>query len=226
MPRERNLKLSPLRRRVLEQHILPTLDEEKGLQAQGYHLVAGVDEVGRGSLAGPVVASAVILPPTPEGSWLSLVRDSKELSPRKREALVEPITEAAIAVEIGVVPPEVIDARGIVRATQIAMTIAIYKLHHPPQFILTDAVTLPELRIPQKAIIHGDKLSLSIACASIIAKVSRDKMMMMRLDEAYPGYGFIRNKGYATREHLLNLQRLGPCLIHRRSFAPVKDMVK
>ena len=219
--REGALKLSYSHSRASHQHISPTFDEERALQSQGYHLIAGVDEVGRGPLAGPLVASAVILPPTPEGQWLSLVRDSKELSPKKREFLVEPIMEAAIAVGTGMVPPELIDVWGITRATQIAMNIAIGKLRLPPQSILIDAVRLQHLRILQKVLIRGDKLSLSIACASIIAKVSRDKMME-RFDQIHPGYGFARNKGYGTREHLLNLQRLGPSPIHRRSFAPLR----
>ncbi|MCD6358651.1 MAG: ribonuclease HII [Dehalococcoidia bacterium] len=203
----------------------PTLNEEKNLYHLGYHLIAGVDEVGRGPLAGPLVASAVILPPSPKGKWLSSVRDSKELSARKREALVEPIMESAIAVGTGTIPPDAVDLWGITKSTRVAMSIAIGKLHQCPQCLLIDAVKLPHLKILQKSIVHGDRLSQSIACASIIAKVYRDRMME-KLDGLYPGYGFTRHKGYGTKEHISNLKRLGPSPIHRRSFAPLRNMLQ
>ncbi len=198
----------------------PSFEEEKRLWQQGYRLVAGVDEVGRGPLAGPVVAAAVILPPWGQASWLSEVNDSKRLASRKRETLAEFIQGEALAVGLGVVPPEVIDASGIVPATRLAMCQAIENLHLRPDFLLIDALELPEAGVPYKSIIKGDGLSLSIACASITAKVYRDKLMQ-ELDACYPGYGFARNKGYATPEHLAALKRLKPCPIHRRSFMPV-----
>ena len=190
------------------------------LWARACRLVAGVDEVGRGPLAGPVVAAAVILPPWRQASWLSEVNDSKRLASRKRETLAEFIQGEALAVGLGVVPPEVIDASGIVPATRLAMCQAIENLHLRPDFLLIDALELPEAGFPYKSIIKGDGLSLSIACASIVAKVYRDKLMV-EFDALYPGYGFARNKGYATPEHLAALKRLRPCPIHRRSFMPV-----
>lgn len=209
---------------MTKRHI-PTLNEEKKLYVMGYQFIAGIDEVGRGSLAGPVVASAVILPPSPKGNWLSWVRDSKEISVKKREALIEPIMGSAITVGIGTVPPDAIDLWGISKATRAAMNIAIGKLRQCPQCILIDAVKLPHLKILQKSIIHGDRLSQSIACASIIAKVHRDRMMK-EFNEIYPGYGFARHKGYGTREHISSLRQLGPSPIHRRSFAPLRNMLK
>jgi len=200
----------------------PTFIEEQRLVEQGYRFIAGIDEVGRGPLAGPVVAAAVILPLHRDVPWLSLVRDSKELAPKRRESLFSLIEKEATAIGVGYVPPEVIDAQGIVRATRRAMCVAVEHLTHPPDFLLIDFVALPELALPQRSITKGDSLSLSIACASIIAKVTRDRFMMA-LDEAYPDYGFARHKGYATREHLLNLRRLGVCPIHRKCFNPVKS---
>jgi ribonuclease HII len=195
------------------------------LWQQGYHLIAGIDEVGRGPLAGPVVAAAVVLPRDADAPWLLQVRDSKMLGPRRREFLYECIQGAAIATGIGVVLPKVIDDRGIVAATKLAMRYAVEQLHQSPDFLLIDAVSLPELDIPQKSIIKGDSLSLSIAAASVIAKVRRDRLMI-QLDSLYPGYGFCRNKGYATREHLVSLERLSPCVIHRKTFAPVRRVLE
>lgn len=198
----------------------PTFIEEKRLAEQGYHLIAGIDEVGRGPLAGPVVAAAVILPLGLEAPWLPQVRDSKQLTPQKRESLFPLIGEVAIATGIGYVPHDLIDAQGIIKATRIAMCSAVEHLSKPPDFLLIDFVTLPELSLPQRGIAKGDSLSLSIACASIIAKVTRDRLMVA-LDELYPEYGFARHKGYATREHLSNLRRFGACPIHRKCFTPV-----
>lgn len=201
----------------------PTFIEEQKLWQQGYHLVAGIDEVGRGSLAGPVAAAAVILPQSldvpPE---LSGVRDSKELTPKQRELLSPQIQEQATAWGIGMVSAELVDGLGIVEATRRAMSQAIRELSLYPQFLLIDALKLPQIALPQKAIIDGDKLSLSIACASIIAKVARDRLMI-DLDKKHPGYGFAHHKGYGTPEHLDCLAKLGPCPIHRRSFAPVNQ---
>jgi ribonuclease HII len=203
----------------------PSFIEEQSLQQQGYHFIAGIDEVGRGPLAGPVAAAAVILPQGSDAPWLLRVRDSKRLPPQRREFLYECIRGAAIAIGIGIVPPEVIDERGIVAATRSAMCYAVEQLPQLPDYLLIDAITLPGLAIPQKGIIRGDNLSLSIAAASIIAKVARDRLMM-EFDNLYPGYGFARNKGYPTKEHLLNLLRLRPSPIHRRSFRPVRELLE
>jgi len=199
---------------------LPTFDQEHALQARGYRLVAGVDEVGRGALAGPVMAAAVILPLGSDFPWLKLVRDSKQLSPRQRERVFDLVRSAGIPFGLGSVPHATIDRVGIVRATRMAMAEAVQALPSRPDFLLIDALSLPEVDLPQKGIVRGDQLSFSIACASIVAKVSRDRQMT-ELDGVYPGYGLARHKGYGTRQHLQCLGRLGPCAIHRRSFAPV-----
>jgi ribonuclease HII len=202
---------------------LPTFDQEHALQARGYRLVAGVDEVGRGALAGPVMAAAVILPLGADFPWLKLVRDSKQLSPRQRERVFDLVRSAGIPFGLGSVPHATIDRVGIVRATRMAMAEAVQALPSRPDFLLVDALSLPEVELPQKGIVRGDQLSFSIACASIVAKVSRDRQMT-ELDGVYPGYGLARHKGYGTRLHLQCLGRLGPCAIHRRSFAPVVQL--
>ena len=201
----------------------PSLDEENKLKSQGYKLIAGIDEAGRGALAGPVVASAVILPEFASLPWFKLVRDSKELSPKKREFLFTLISGEALAVSTGIILPQVIDSINILEATKLAMMQAVEKLPKQPSFLLIDRLTLPELLYPQMGITKGDKLCLSIACASIIAKVTRDHIME-ELDRTYHGYGFVKHKGYGTREHISRLQQLGPSPIHRLSFAPVKDI--
>jgi ribonuclease HII len=177
--------------------------------------------VGRGPLAGPVVAAAVVLPAKASFPWLERVRDSKALSPRRREELAQRIRDEATAFGIGVVPHHVVDVLGIVRATCTAMQMALGEMSSLPDFVLIDAMRLPRCPLSQKAIVHGDALSLSIACASIIAKVARDRSMV-EAERRFEGYGFAHNKGYATREHLDALLRLGPCAIHRRTFAPVR----
>ncbi len=202
----------------------PTFDQESELYDQGYRFIAGIDEVGRGAIAGPVAAAAAILPYQANMPWISLVRDSKQLSPLKREYLFELIQASGIAIGVGMVSQDEIDDKGIVRATQMAMRIAIEQLSPPPDFLLIDALSLPELSLPQKGIIHGDQLCISIACASIVAKVRRDHYMI-ELDTLYPGYGLARHKGYATRKHLLSLQQLGPCPIHRQSFSPIRRLL-
>jgi ribonuclease HII len=202
----------------------PNLDEEDALKAQGYELIAGIDEVGRGALAGPVVASAVILPHPANLPWFGLVRDSKELDSRKRESLFDLISKEAIAVGIGIVPPQVIDSINILKATRLAMMQAVEKLPKQPTFLLIDRITLSQCPIPQMGITRGDKSCLSIACASIIAKVTRDRMME-KLDIMYPGYGFAEHKGYGTRKHISCLQKLGPSPIHRLYFAPVRNII-
>ncbi|KPJ48580.1 MAG: hypothetical protein AMJ38_05000 [Dehalococcoidia bacterium DG_22] len=199
----------------------PTFIYEEDLWAQGAELVAGVDEVGRGPLAGPVVAAAVLLPPRCRFPWLARVRDSKVLSAARREELAGRIRKDAVAIGLGVMPHRLVDGIGIVAATRRAMLAALRELSAAPEFVLIDALSLPRCWLPHRPIIHGDGLSLSIACASIVAKVARDRFMV-EADRRFSGYGFARNKGYATREHLDALTSLGPCPIHRRTFAPVR----
>ncbi len=202
----------------------PNLDEEDKLKSQGYELIAGIDEVGRGALAGPVVASAVILPHPANLPWFGLVRDSKELNSRKRESLFDLINKEAVAVGIGIVSPQTIDSMNILKATKLAMVQAVEKLLNQPGFLLIDRVTLPQCPIPQRGITRGDKLCLSIACASIIAKVTRDRIME-EFDQIYPGYGFAQHKGYGTGGHISCLRKLGPSPIHRLYFAPVRNLI-
>ena len=202
----------------------PNLDWENRLKLQGYELIAGIDEAGRGALAGPVIAAAVILSRSSYPPWFKLVRDSKEISAKKREFLFHLIQEEVMAVSVGIVSPQIIDAVNILKATQLAMKQAVEKLSRQPHFLLIDRLTLPRCPIPQKGITRGDKLCLSIACASIVAKVTRDHIME-ELDKIYPGYGFAKHKGYGTRRHVFCLQQLGPSSIHRLSFAPVKTMI-
>ncbi len=180
--------------------------------------------MGRGPLAGPVVAAAVVLSPEKRPLWLRQVRDSKQVSPKKRGILAEYIHGEAVAVGIGVIAPGEIDAHGIVPATKLAMCTAIEALEVPVDFLLIDAVTLPEADLPQKSIIKGDTLSLSIASASIVAKVHRDRLMA-DYESIYPDYGFAQHKGYPTTMHLEALQRMGCCPIHRRSFGPVQKVI-
>jgi ribonuclease HII len=194
------------------------------LAAQGYFRIAGVDEAGRGPLAGPVVAAAVILPLDLQAPWMPLVRDSKLLTAPAREFLYQHITEAALSFGVGVCDSQIIDGQGIVSATRLAMKSAVDQLQPPAESLLIDYMTVPDAKLPQKPITHGDGLCLSIACASIVAKVTRDHMMV-EFDEVYPGYGFRNHKGYGTPEHFRCLRRLGPCPIHRRSFEPVKSML-
>jgi len=203
---------------------LPNLDQENKLKLQGYELIAGIDEAGRGALAGPVVAAAVILPYPGCPPWFKLVRDSKEISAKKRESLFHLIQKEVVAVGAGIVSPQIIDAINILKATQLAIKQAVEKLPQQPHFLLIDRLTLPHCPIPQEGITKGDKLCLSIACASIVAKVTRDHIME-ELDKIYPGYGFAKHKGYGTRRHVSCLQQLGPSPVHRLSFAPVRTML-
>jgi ribonuclease HII len=205
---------------------MPSLDLEWQLQCQGVQLVAGIDEAGRGPLAGPVVAAAVILPPDLSGlePWLSTVDDSKRLSPLQRERAAEFIQKHALAVGVGQAGPEEIDGRGIVPATIKAMLQAVAGLATPPEHLLLDFIPIKQCPLPFQSIVKGDALSYSIAAASIIAKVTRDRLME-QADPLYPGYFFAQNKGYPTAHHLARLQELGPCSIHRRSFAPVQQAI-
>ena len=176
--------------------------------------ICGIDEVGRGPLAGPVVAGAVILP---KDHTILYLNDSKKLSEKKRELLYDEIMEHAVATGIGMVGPARIDEINILQATYEAMPMAIENLQVKPDVLLNDAVTIPEVEIPQVPIIKGDAKSISIAAASIIAKVTRDRLMK-EYDQVIPGYDFAGNKGYGTKAHLEGLRRLGPSPIHRRTF--------
>jgi len=211
--------------RLIKSLQTPSFAEEKILEAQGYQRIAGIDEAGRGALAGPVIAAAVILPCRIDAPWLNLVKDSKQLSPATRELLFHHIHEIAISVGIGMATNEVIDTQGVIKATRLAMKLAIDQLSPPPQSLLIDYMLLPEIPLPQKGITNGDKLCFSIACASIMAKVTRDQLIT-ELDKIYPGYGLAQHKGYGTKEHLACLRQLGPSPIHRQSFKPVKDMIE
>ena len=203
----------------------PSFAEEKLLEAQGYQRIAGIDEAGRGALVGPVVAAAVILPCHIDTPWLNQVKDSKQLSPATRELLFHHIHEIAISVGIGMAANELIDAQGIIKATRLAMQLAIDQLSLAPQSLLIDYMLLPEVPLPQKGITNGDKLCFSIACASIMAKVTRDQLMI-EFDKIYPGYGLAQHKGYGTKKHLACLHQLGPSPIHRRSFKPVREVIQ
>lgn len=181
---------------------------------ESYEYICGIDEVGRGPLAGPVVAGAVILP---KDCQILYINDSKKLSEKKREELYEEIMEKAIATGIGIVSPARIDEINILQATYEAMRMAISKLGVQPDLLLNDAVTIPDVTIQQVPIIKGDAKSMSIAAASIIAKVTRDHMMQ-EYDSILPGYGFANNKGYGSEIHIQALKELGPTPIHRRTF--------
>lgn len=198
----------------------PLLEFEAEARSEGYRRVAGVDEVGRGPLAGPVVACAVILPANE--SVLEGLTDSKQLCAARRKELAGQLQLLpGITIGAGVVSPADIDRLNILRATHQAMLHALGELDPPADYILVDGRPVPGLPAPSRAIVKGDALSASIAAASILAKVIRDAMMV-DFEETYPGYGFAAHKGYGTAEHLAALERLGPCPIHRVSFAPVQ----
>ena len=188
------------------------------LYEEGYRLIAGVDEAGRGPLAGPVVAAAVILH---RDISIPGIDDSKKLTEPRREFLYEEIQQKAAGYGVGIVDREIIDHINILRASLEAMRLAIHKLPIQPDYLLIDGLYLPDTDLPGEALPHGDSLSPSIAAASIIAKVTRDRIMR-KLDRMYPQYGFSRNKGYPTPQHLAALNEFGPCQIHRRTFGPVQ----
>ena len=194
---------------------------ERELRLAGFRSIAGIDEVGRGSLAGPVVAAAVILP---DRHRIKGLRDSKVLVRSRREALYEQILDRAEAVGVGCMEVEVIDRVNILQATKLAMCEALGHLAQPPDHLVIDALSLREVDLPQRPIIDGDAISASIAAASIVAKVTRDRICA-ELDARYPAYGFARNKGYGTPFHVEALLREGPCEWHRRSFAPLRLML-
>jgi len=192
---------------------------ENQARTQGHRLIVGIDEVGRGPLAGPVVAAAVILP---EKFQLLGVNDSKKLSAKKREELYDEIQNQAISIGIGMVDHNKIDEINIYQASKLAMGIALEDLCFIPDYLLIDAMKL-DVNIPQESLIKGDARSVSIAAASIVAKVIRDRLME-DYAKMYPGYGFENNAGYGTKEHLIGLETQGICTIHRKTFAPIKDM--
>ncbi len=189
--------------------------------ADGYKVIAGLDEVGRGPIAGPVTVAAVILP---KDFYLEGVNDSKLLSEKKRLRLAGEIKNQALSWSVVHLSAGEIDRLNILQATKQAMQTAVLELAPTPDFLLIDAVRLSDLTIRQYPLIKGDQLSVSIACASILAKVERDHSMEV-FDDLFPGYGFAKHKGYCTREHMEALRKLGPCQIHRRSFEPVQSML-
>jgi ribonuclease HII len=207
-----------MRRQAARMGVL--LRVERELWRSGMTRVAGVDEVGVGPLAGPVVAAAVILP---EGIKLRGVDDSKRLTPVMRAELAERIRACAIAIGLGIVEVADIDRLNIYRAALEAMRRAVAALPVQPDHIVVDARQIPGVGIPQTPLIGGDGRCFSVAAASIVAKVTRDRMMS-HLDTLHPGYGFRDNMGYATAQHLAAIGRVGPCPVHRRSFAPVREL--
>jgi ribonuclease HII len=216
---------------VVTRQTVPTWAHELELCGQGHALVGGVDEAGRGAWAGPLVAGAVILPHpeqlarTPDGvdlaEELTALRDSKMLTAATRERLLEAIRSAAVAVGIGIVSSALIDVIGIGPANRLAMARAIRDLGIWPDYLVIDAFKLPSMPIPQRSIIKGDATCMSIAAASVVAKVTRDHMMH-EMDELHPGYSFTQHKGYGTRMHADAIRREGVSPIHRRSFAPIR----
>ena len=198
------------------------LKYEKELYAQNITLIGGVDEVGRGPLVGPVVAACVILPVNYE---LDGLNDSKKLSEKKRDQLYEVIMRDAVSVGVGIVGPEKIDEINILEASRLAMKLAIEDMDVKPEFVLSDAMKLTNIDIPYKDIIHGDALSLSIAAGSVIAKVTRDRMMY-ELDKEYPEYEFAKHKGYPTKAHLEKIREYGVLKNYRFTYKPVSDLIR
>ena len=202
----------------------PTLEFEEALWKQGFLKAAGIDEAGRGAWAGPVSAGAVILPADPTVlERLNGVRDSKLMTPEEREQMFDVIISNAAAWAVGEASNEEIDRLGILNATKTAMKRAVNGLGMVPDHLLIDYVRLHDVTIPQTGIKHGDMLSLSIACASVLAKVTRDRYMRTAAAEQYPQYGFDQHKGYGTKLHQEMLKKFGPCPIHRRSFRPLSE---
>ena len=200
-------------------HLEPSGEFELEAYRCGYRWVAGVDEAGRGPLAGPVVAAAVILP---RCCRLPGLNDSKQLPELQRARMYDVIWERAVGVGVGVASAEEIDASNILEATRLAMGRAIQGLNPQPHCLLLDALTLPSTPLPQRPIVKGDQLSMSVAAASIVAKVTRDRLMA-DYHKMYPVYNFIAHKGYPTSEHLYLLFRHGPCMLHRHTFRPVLE---
>jgi ribonuclease HII len=201
----------------------PTLERELQLMQSGYALIAGIDEAGRGAWAGPVVAAAVILN-LPEASSLREVNDSKQLSARQRDRLYQIVIEHCVAYAVGQGSVEEIDAIGILPATRLAMTRAVAALNPQPDALIIDAVRLPQVGQPQAVFNFADAISLSVAAASILAKVTRDRLMIQSGTQ-YPAYQFARHKGYGTQIHQAALQSVGPCQIHRKSYKPIAALL-
>lgn len=195
---------------------------EWGLAREGFARIAGVDEAGLGPLAGPVVAAAVVLP---QGRVIRGLADSKRLTAGERERLFEAISERAISVGVGIVDARTIDRVNVLKASHMAMAAAVADLGEPPDLLLVDGRGWPGAPVVQRAIVGGDRTCASIAAASIVAKVTRDRLMA-EIDAQYPGYGFARHKGYGTKEHVARLRDLGPCPEHRLSFAPVRQALQ
>ena len=204
--------------------VKPTFQEENIRWHQGFQLIAGIDEAGRGPLAGPVVAAAVILPKNMKRSWVKWVADSKLVTEKRREYLFNCITDIAISYGVGIIDAGTIDMVGIAKATRLAMKSAVTQLKPRPDYLLIDYFSLPEVKIKQQGVLEGDSVCFSIACASIIAKVTRDRLMC-ELDKIYPGYYLAEHKGYSTKKHQECLRRLGPSPIHRITFQAVRDQV-
>ena len=205
--------------------IMPTLDQETRLWQVGYRRIAGIDEAGRGALAGPVVAAAVIVPPrTPLAGVWAQVCDSKLLTPARRRALETQIQAAALAWGVGCVAATVIDQVGIAAATRLAMQDAVRALQPAADYLLIDWVRLPQLNLPQESFIKADQKMVSVAAASILAKVHRDRLLIA-LHKQYSSYAFHQHKGYGTATHLAALAQYGPCPEHRHTFAPVRTFV-
>ncbi len=204
----------------------PDLMIEFDLLHNGCTRIAGVDEAGRGAWAGPVVAAAVVLPVDRFDLARSLegVRDSKKMTSPQREFWADHIHAIALGIGIGVCSSKEVDKLGLMPATRKAMARAVAELDNPPDHLLIDHILLPDVPLPQTKITRGDTKVLSIAAASVIAKVSRDQAMVT-LENRYPGYGFARHKGYGTSQHRIALEHLGPCPIHRRSYAPVAGVI-
>ncbi len=207
-----------------EARLQKMLIPEREARSRGASRIAGVDEAGRGPLAGPVVAAAVVLPEHPDLGLLSGLNDSKQLTAEKRERLYVAIQQCALGVAVGYAQAREIDEINIREASRRAMERAVMKIAPQPDTLLLDAMTIEGFPLQrQRSLVHGDALSLSIAAASVIAKVTRDRLME-ELDARYPGYGFAKHKGYGTEDHLRALKRLGPCPEHRGSFEPVRQL--
>ena len=195
---------------------------ERAARSSGFTRIAGLDEAGRGPLAGPVVAAAVVLP---EGLLIPGLTDSKQVREAERDRLFDVVRDRAVCFGIGIVDERIIDDVNILQATIIAMERACEALAPQPDYLLLDAITLPRVAIPQKPLVRGDSRSHSIAAASILAKVTRDRLML-ELHEKHPQYNFRKHKGYGTREHLALLQQYGPCAAHRKTFHPVSALLR
>jgi ribonuclease HII len=210
--------MTAVRRRTHRPHLWAS---ERTAREMGYQVVAGIDEVGLGPLAGPAVAAAVVLP---IGVRLPGLDDSKKLKPAERARVDRAIRRRAVALGLGLVGPELIDQDGLIRARQLAMRLAVESLQLPAEYLLVDAWDVPDLALPQMCVIKGDAVCASIMAASVVAKVHRDNLMI-EYDREFPGYGFAVHKGYATRAHQQALRALGPSPIHRMSWAPIRAVL-